>query len=53
MVYTLPPIFFRFVFPVPLHGFFDLIVGFLQTYIFCVLSLSFIAGATGLDPEAD
>ena len=53
MIYTLPPVFARFILPIPLHGFFDLIIGFLQTYIFSVLSLSFIAGASGIESEAD
>ena len=35
----------RFVLPIPLHGFFDVFAGILQTYVFCVLSLSFISAA--------
>ena len=39
------PIFLRFLIPVPLHGFFDLFSGSIQTYVFCILSLSFISAA--------
>ena len=48
LVYTLAPIYTLFVLPVALHAFFDVIAGVLQTYIFCVLSLSFI-GAMAAD----
>ena len=51
LIYTLPPVPFRFGLPVVLHAYFDLISGFLQTYIFCVLSLSFISGAAGVELE--
>jgi F-type H+-transporting ATPase subunit a len=46
MIYTLPPMIFRFGIPAVLHAYFDLALGALQTYIFCVLSLMFIRGAT-------
>lgn len=46
MVYSLTPVFVRFFIPVFLHAYFDLITGALQTYIFCILSLMFIRGAT-------
>jgi len=42
MLYSLAPIFLRFVIPVALHAFFDLLYGALQTYVFCVLSMTFI-----------
>ena len=44
MVYSMP-IYLRFVIPVPLHMYFDVAIGALQTYIFCMLSLSFIRNA--------
>ena len=44
IVYTLP-VYLRFVIPVPLHVYFDVAIGALQTYIFCMLSLSFIRSA--------
>jgi len=44
IVYSLP-VYLRFVIPVPLHIYFDLAIGALQTYIFCMLSLSFIRSA--------
>jgi len=51
MVYNVAPIWMQFVFPAALHGYFDLAIGFLQTYIFCALSLAFIQGASGLEQE--
>jgi F-type H+-transporting ATPase subunit a len=45
LVYSLAPVLLRFGLPVVLHAYFDLIVGALQTYIFCILSLMFIRGA--------
>ena len=51
MIYTLPPVAARFGIPAVMHIYFDLITGFLQTYIFCVLSLSFIGGAAGVETE--
>ena len=47
LIYGIAPVFTRFVFPVPLHIYFDLAMGFLQTYIFTVLSLSFIGSMAG------
>jgi len=49
LVYGLAPIYARFVLPVALHAFFDVIAGILQTYIFCVLSLSFIGAMAATD----
>ena len=48
LFYNQVPIFFQFGFPIALHVFFDLVYGVLQTYIFCVLSLSFIGVATNV-----
>ncbi|MCL2056555.1 MAG: F0F1 ATP synthase subunit A [Oscillospiraceae bacterium] len=42
MLYEMTPIFLKFLVPVPLHIYFDLVAGILQTYVFCILSLSFI-----------
>ena len=48
LLYGMAPLLVCFLLPIPLHGFFDLFAGVLQTYIFCVLSLSFIgASAAG------
>ena len=44
LVYALP-IYVRFIIPAFLHAYFDLFSGALQTYIFCILSLSFINAA--------
>ena len=44
LVYALP-IYVRFIIPTVLHAYFDLFSGALQTYIFCILSLSFITSA--------
>ena len=45
LFYSLVPIFIQFAIPAALHAYFDLFAGVLQTYIFCTLSISFIAGA--------
>jgi len=45
LLYSMAPMFIRFVVPSALHAYFDLFAGVLQTYIFVTLSLSFIAGA--------
>ena len=52
LLYGLLPVFLRFVWPAALHAFFDLFAGVLQTYIFCILSLTFIAAAAR-KPELD
>ncbi len=46
LIYSLPPVIFRFGIPAALHAYFDLAIGALQTYIFCILSLMFIRQAT-------
>ena len=45
LFYALAPIYARFFVPAVLHAYFDLFSGVLQTYIFCVLSLTFIGAA--------
>jgi len=50
LLYSMAPVFLRFFAPIPLHGFFDIFAGVLQTYVFCVLSFSFISGAV-TEPE--
>lgn len=50
LVYAMIPLALRFVLPVALHAYFDLFSGLLQTYIFCVLSLTFI-GSAGTSPD--
>ena len=49
LVYSLP-IYLRFLLPTVVHAYFDLFSGILQTYIFCVLSLTFIGSAAAI-PE--
>jgi len=45
--------FLRILLPVALHAYFDLFAGLLQTYIFCVLSLTFIGNAaSAAEPSA-
>ena len=44
LFYSLP-IYLHFVLPVALHAVFDIFFGALQTYVFCVLSLSFVSSA--------
>ena len=45
LLYNMAPIFVQFGIPAAIHGFFDVIIGILQAYIFCLLSLSFIGAA--------
>jgi F-type H+-transporting ATPase subunit a len=45
LLYTMAPVFLRFLVPIPLHFYFDLFAGVLQAYVFCILSLSFIGVA--------
>ncbi len=47
LIYSIAPIFVRIGIPVVLHAYFDVIMGALQTYIFCILSLMFIREAAG------
>ena len=49
LLYNMTPIYVRFVIPVAIHAYFDLFVGALQTYIFCILGLSFIRGAAATE----
>ena len=49
LFYSLMPIYFRFIIPAALHAYFDLFSGALQTYIFCVLSLTFIHTASSAE----
>jgi F-type H+-transporting ATPase subunit a len=49
LIYALVPIYLRFALPAALHAFFDLFSGALQTYIFCVLSLTFIHSASTVE----
>ena len=51
MVYNLPPVWATIILPAALHGYFDIIIGLLQTYIFCALSLAFISGAAGIEQD--
>ena len=44
LLYSLP-IYLRFVIPAAAHAIFDVFFGALQTYVFCILSLSFIGTA--------
>ncbi len=43
MIYAALPALIRWFVPAPLHIYFDVFSGVLQTYIFCILSLTFIA----------
>ena len=49
LFYALLPLYVRFFIPAALHFYFDLFTGLLQTYIFCILSLTFIGAATSPD----
>ena len=50
LVYS-APMALRFIIPAALHFYFDLFSGILQTYIFCILSLTFIGSAAASDSE--
>lgn len=43
LVYAALPWFLDFIIPIPLHAYFDIFSGVLQSYIFVILSLTFIA----------
>jgi len=47
LLYTLAPLPARIVLPVFLHVYFDVFMGFLQTYVFCALSEAFVSSASG------
>ena len=47
LIYAIAPWPARVLLPIPLHAYFDLALGFLQAFIFTVLSLSFIGIAAG------
>jgi len=51
LLYNMAPVFVQFGIPAAIHGFFDVIIGILQAYIFCVLSLSFIGAAASTAEE--
>lgn len=42
LVYGLLPIFLRFGFPAVLHVYFDLFAGAIQTYVFCMLTMTYV-----------
>jgi len=49
LIYEITPIVTRFIIPAALHLYFDLFAGILQCFIFCTLSLSFIAASSQPD----
>jgi len=51
LLYALVPIYLRFFMPIPLHAYFDVVAAAIQTYIFTVLSLSFVGTASTPDTE--
>ena len=51
LFYSLP-IYLRFILPIALHAAFDIFFGALQTYVFCVLSLTFIGSAVKSTEDA-
>ena len=51
LLYEMAPVLLRFLVPLPLHAFFDVFAGVLQTYVFSVLSLSFISAAASAEGE--
>ena len=53
LIYAIVPLYLRLFVPAALHIYFDLLSGAIQTYIFCVLSFSFIGSACTGDPEQE
>lgn len=51
LIHNLAPIWARFILPAAIHAYFDIAVGLIQTYIFCALSLAFIASAAGAQDD--
>ncbi|MCL1848230.1 MAG: F0F1 ATP synthase subunit A [Clostridiales bacterium] len=50
LIYTIAPALLQLFLPAALHIYFDMVMGTIQAYIFCVLSFSFIAAASAGDP---
>jgi len=48
LLYSLFPVYLRFIIPAALHAYFDVFTGVLQTYVFCVLSLAFISTSSAV-----
>ena len=51
LIYGMAPIFVRIGVPTVLHFYFDLFAGAIQTYVFCILSLSFISASSATETE--
>jgi F-type H+-transporting ATPase subunit a len=51
LIYALLPVFFRVALPAPLHIYFEIFAAALQSYIFCVLSMTFMKNKMHLDAE--
>jgi len=49
LIYSITPLFARFLLPIALHAYFDVFAGALQTYIFCAVSLSFIGASSAIE----
>lgn len=49
LIYTLLPIFVKIGIPSVLHVYFDLFAGAIQTYVFCMLTMTYISDAIGDD----
>lgn len=47
LYYALTPYFVQIGIPALLHGFFDIVFGAIQTYIFVIISLMYVSGAAG------
>lgn len=47
LVYSLLPLFVKIGVPALLHIYFDLFSGAIQTYVFCMLTMTYVADATG------
>ncbi|MCL2372213.1 MAG: F0F1 ATP synthase subunit A [Defluviitaleaceae bacterium] len=49
ILYSMLPVFLRYLLPVPIHMYFDLAVGILQAFIFTMLSLAFLGLAAEVE----
>ena len=51
LFYSLLPIFVKIGIPSVLHIYFDLFSGAIQTYVFCMLTMTYVSDAIGEDAE--
>ena len=52
LIYAIAPVVLQLFLPAALHVYFDLVMGSIQAYIFCVLSFSFVGAAAAAGSES-